>query len=530
MERRPPPQQDAGDRGPSPESASREFDQLQAILDAIPAPIFYKDADGIYRGCNRAFEAFLGRSREEIIGKTVHDVAPADLAEVYRRADLELFRSRGSQTYEGSVLAADGTLHDVVFNKAALLDGEGNLAGLVGTYIDITQRKQVEKALRESEERLHLALEGTNDGLLDWSAATGQVYVGPQLTRLLDYAPEEIPREPLRLLRMLHPDDQPRAVQLLQAHLAGGTPQYETEHRVASKGGEWKWLLVRGKVAERAPDGTALRVAGTYRDITERKKLQAQLEFAARMSAVGELAAGVAHEMNNPLAYVLANLEYAVDQLALAHAPAEGGTPALVEARRALADAREGAERVRSIVQDLKSFSRQEREEAPSPVDVRVVLQSVLKIARVEIRQRATVKLHLDEVPPVMASDHRLGQVFLNLLLNAAQAIPEGNAAGNEIRLGTRLDGDRVVVEVGDTGAGMPPKVKEHIFDPFFTTKPAGVGMGLGLTICHGIVAGLGGDIQVESELGVGTTFRVRLPASTAPATRRPPPAIRKVP
>ncbi len=140
-----------------------------------------------------------------------------------------------------------------------------------------------------------------------------------------------------------------------------------------------------------------------------------------------------------------------------------------------------------------------------------------------------------------MASEQRLGQVFLNLLVNAAQAIPEGNAAGNQVRVATRLDGDRVVVEVQDTGAGMPPQVRDRIFDPFFTTKPAGVGTGLGLTICHGIVAGLGGDIQVDSEVGVGTTFRVRLPASAsnrAPAgeggpaatVRGSPPRIRKIP
>ncbi len=504
--------QDVSDRKRAEERQRDELDRLHAILDAIPTPIFFKDAAGAYRGCNRAFQAFVGRSRDQIVGKTVDDIAPPDLAGVYREADLELFRTRGVQVYETSVRYADGTRHDVVFNKATYLDREGNLAGLVGTYLDITERKRAEKALRESEERLHLALEGTNDGLFDWSAASGGVYVGPKLARLLGFEPEEIPRDPERLMRLLHPSDQPRALEQLRSHLAGQTPQYESEHRVSTKRGEWKWLLVRGRVAERAPGGAALRLVGTYRDITEKKKLQSQLEFASRMSAVGALAAGVAHEMNNPLAYVLANLEFALGELGRTHGPAPQGAPAS-EALQALSEAREGIERVQAIVQDLKAFARQDDGgEVHGPVDVRAVVQTALKMARLEIRHRAAVLLELGDVPSVLASEQRLGQVFLNLLVNAAQAIPEGNTMGNQIRVATRADGDRVIVEVQDTGAGMPPQVRERIFDPFFTTKPPGVGTGLGLTICHGIIAGLGGDIQVESTVGVGTTFRVRLP------------------
>ena len=252
---------------------------------------------------------------------------------------------------------------------------------------------------------------------------------------------------------------------------------------------------------------------GIARDMTERRRMELQLQLADRMASVGTLAAGVAHEINNPLAYVLANLDFALGEL---QAPGAGPE----ELARALGEAREGAVRVREIVRDLKSFSRVSEAER-EPTDVRRVLQTAVGLAQNEIRHRARLAIEYAEVPPVLASEHRLGQVFLNLLINAAQSIPDGAADRNLVNASTFLAGDgRVAVEITDTGSGIPAEVLPRIFDPFFTTKPVGVGTGLGLSIAHGIVAELGGELTVRSELGSGSIFTVRLPP--APAGARP--------
>ncbi|MGO9834089.1 MAG: ATP-binding protein [Polyangiaceae bacterium] len=250
---------------------------------------------------------------------------------------------------------------------------------------------------------------------------------------------------------------------------------------------------------------------GVSIDVTERVKMQHRLLQAERLASMGTLSATVAHEINNPFSYVLGNLELASNLLAEGDA-----TP---ETRGRLAQqvdqAREGADRVRRIVRGLRAFSRQD-DDRTEPTDVHVVLERALEMAGNVIRHRARLVRHFDAVPPVFANDLRLGQVFVNLLLNAAQAIPEGHADENEIRVSTWRHAAKqmVVIAVEDTGSGIPADVKTRIFEPFFTTKPVGVGTGLGLSICYGVVNGLGGTIEVDSGPGRGTTFRVYLPAS----------------
>jgi PAS domain S-box-containing protein len=257
-------------------------------------------------------------------------------------------------------------------------------------------------------------------------------------------------------------------------------------------------------------------------DLTERKKIEDQLIGAGRMAAVGTLSAGVAHEINNPLAYIVANLDFARRQLGVASARLVELSAAhgelglgLGEVNEALAEAREGAERVRGIVRDLKLFARGD-DDAVMPVSLRRVLDSSINMAWNEIRHRARLVKDYGEVPVVDGNESRLGQVFLNLLLNAAQAIAEGASDENEIRVITRTDADgRAVVEVRDTGAGIPPEIQARIFEPFFTTKPPGIGTGLGLWICRGIVNAMGGEIVGLGEGGRGALFRVTLPTKS---------------
>lgn len=261
-------------------------------------------------------------------------------------------------------------------------------------------------------------------------------------------------------------------------------------------------------------------VVSIGRDVTERVETQAQLMFSDRMASIGALAAGVAHEINNPLTATYANLLLAIEQAD--ELAARLDTQELALLRELLSDAREGAERVRTIMRDLKIFSRTE-EDVRVAVDVRRVLESSLRMAWNEIRHRAELVREYADVPAVEASESRLGQVFLNLIVNAAQALPDGYADQHRITVRTRVDAaGRVVAEVEDTGPGIPGQVLPRLFTPFFTTKPRGVGTGLGLSICKRIISSFNGEITVDSVVGRGTRFSVSLPATPAKPVAQP--------
>jgi signal transduction histidine kinase len=247
------------------------------------------------------------------------------------------------------------------------------------------------------------------------------------------------------------------------------------------------------------------------REVTQRHRMEAQLRRAQKLEALGRLAAGIAHEINNPLAFVIANLQYVREALDL---PAgELARAPLDELASALSEACVGGERIKQIVRDLKAFA-QPHDESLAVVDLRPVLDFSLKMAGVEIRRRAQLVTRFDEVPAVWAISGRLEQVFVNLLVNAAHAIPPGAADAHQIRVTVRAVDEGVAVEISDTGVGIPAANLDRIFDPFFTTKPVGVGTGLGLSICHSIVTAFGGELTVESAEGKGSTFRVTLPSA----------------
>jgi signal transduction histidine kinase len=284
----------------------------------------------------------------------------------------------------------------------------------------------------------------------------------------------------------------------------------ELEARVAARTAELE--RANGALAER---------------LEELRRAQEQLIVADRRVTLGRLAAGVAHEINNPLAYMTSNLELLETELsALRLTLDDGGHPAtlarLTELVEAVQDTRHGAERVRYIVKGLKTFSRGDDDER-SLIDPAEPLDAALEMARHEIRGRAQLDTALGPLPRVRANAIRLSQVFLNLLVNAAQAVAPGEPGRNRIAVSSRTAEDGwAEVAVSDTGAGIAPEQLARIFEPFFTTKRAGEGTGLGLTICHEIVSRLGGRLEVESRVGVGTTFVVRLPPAGANAAEEP--------
>jgi signal transduction histidine kinase len=260
---------------------------------------------------------------------------------------------------------------------------------------------------------------------------------------------------------------------------------------------------------------TNAELAGALARAEEVARLKSAL-LEDRLATVGSLASGMAHEINNPMAYVTANLAYLSKQLPQLAQSAEVGSHAgleLAELGEIAAESLDGARRVNDIVRELKLFARGSGEEKWEAVDVRAVLRRALTLALPELAHRARVVQELEEVAPVLGSESRLGQVCLNLLLNAGQAMAEGDASRNELVVRTRARADGwVMLEVSDTGRGISPEEQQRLFDPFFTTRPAGEGKGMGLAVCHGLVKQLGGEIQVESVMGRGSLFRVVLP------------------
>ena len=369
------------------------------------------------------------------------------------------------------------------------------------------ERRRAEESRRISEERYRVLVETSPNGVALAATDTSILKANRQLTALLGFR-DAAELEGRKLFDFVAELDRERAEVERQRLVRGGAlPEVllRFRHGDAAFDGEVSGTLTKG---ERLASSVVLVI----RDVTERQKLQARLAQSDRMASVGMLAAGVAHEINNPLAYVLANLESLAAELPVVEArlpPGEVPVELLLRAREAL----DGALRIREIVRDLKVFSRV-GDERLGPVSINEVIEGVLRMTQNEVKYRAALVTDFGRLPPVRANEGRLAQVFLNLVLNAAQALREGDAERNSIRVRTWAEPGFVFVEVSDTGPGISEAVKSRIFEPFFTTKPAGVGAGLGLAISRGIVEEAGGRISVESRPGEGARFVVRLPAA----------------
>jgi len=339
------------------------------------------------------------------------------------------------------------------------------------------------------------------------------VYANDALARIMGYD-DRASLVGIDYIQHVHPEDRSeiiRRVRLTDVERAGMPP---AEVRFLRKDGSS--AVVEATAMGRIDWGGLAADVVIVRDLTDERRMREKLMLADRMASLGTLAAGVAHEINNPLTYLRGSLDIIDRELdRLDESQRRGGLRIAREALRAAVD---GAKRVSTIVGDLRTFSRPS-DEPMQRVDVDEVIESTLRVAAKQVGSRARVVRDHEGVPEVMASPARLSQVFLNLILNAAQALPEGCPEDNEIVVRTRaLPRDRVCVEIVDSGVGIPPDRLSRIFDPFFTTKH-GVGTGLGLPISHSIVTRLGGTIEVESREGVGTTMRVILPTAEA---RRP--------
>jgi PAS domain S-box-containing protein len=405
------------------------------------------------------------------------------------------------------------------------------LGGIVTWRQRVLWRRRTQQLHQQSDANFRELIEAMPD-LVSVHRDDKLTYLNQAARHMLGVGGGRESRLDLTLIDRVHPDDRPLAADLLrEATTTGGPRSHAVELRLGAGDGKWRHCELSGRRIELG-DGPVVVVTG--RDVTERDRLRAKLLLSDRMASLGTLAAGIAHEINNPLAYVTANLEVVAESLGAGPTPTTAAEHAELQA--AIGDAQEGAERVRKIVRGLRTFSRSE-EEKRVPLALPDVLAAAIRLTSNELKHRAVLVKDLQATPLVLADDGRLAQVFINLLINAAHAIPEGNTDANRITVRTHTDADgRAVTEIEDTGGGMPPEVASRAFDPFFTTKEVGEGTGLGLSICHGIVSGLGGQIAIESTPGRGCLVRVVLPpapdqavaaavaapvASAAPSGRR---------
>jgi PAS domain S-box-containing protein len=426
-----------------------------------------------------------------------HITHPDDLS-----ADLELFarllRGELSRYRLGKrYVRKDGSVVDVILHVSLVRTERGEPSHCISQIEDVTALKRYEA---ERERYFQVSID-----LLAIASTDGHYRrVNPAWTDNLGWSEPELLARPI--IDFVHPEDR-EAMLLAAATLNDGTSIMNLENRHQHKDGSYRLLQWRAVFSRQ--DGL---IYASACNITGRKELQTRLLLSDRMASVGTLAAGVAHEVNNPLSYVISNLELALESL-----PRMGSEPGY-ELQELLLSAREGAERVRKIVRGLHAYSRA-GEEQKKFIALAPILDNALAMVESQLRHRARVVKNYGPTPTVHADESRLSQVFINLLVNAAQSLPEGQADRHEVSIGTGLDmSGRARVEISDTGPGIPEALLPRVFDPFFTTKPIGEGTGLGLFICHSIVSEIGGEISVSSVPG-RTTFRVLFDAA-APAQR----------
>jgi PAS domain S-box-containing protein len=466
---------------------------------------------------NRAFVEMHGGTADEIIGYSLLDfVAP----ECHELVIAQMSRPTDAR-YEAVGLARDGGRVDVeICAQHGTFEGKPVRISAIRV---ITERKRAEEALRRSETRLRRLIEHIQD-MIVVERRGAVLFANPAALRYLGFA-DAAELVGTKALALVHPGD--RGSVLASWAGAHDACARSVTARVVRRDGTVGTVEIAIAPMDDAYDGAPANVV-LARDISERQQIEARLIEVDLLSSIGMLAAGIAHEINNPLAYVTLNLGVIARQLAALRATVQA--PRALELcgdiEELLATTQHGADRVQQIVRDVRVFARQSSD-VRAPVALPQVLDATIQLALNSIRHRAELVREYEPVPIVDADEPRLGQLFLNLLINALHAFDDepGQRAEIRVRTGTAADG-AAFVEIADTGRGIPADVLGRVFEPFFTTKAPGVGTGLGLPICRSIATTLGGTIEIASTVGRGTTCRVTLPARASRVERSVAPMV----
>src|SRR5712691_710076 len=443
---------------------------------------------------NRSAAELFGRRLADLPGTPIDDLVTSEERQHVAEREHRAFEGE-QQRYETTVVRADGEERNVAVSTTPLVL-DGDLVGTVATLRDITEEKGAQDTLARSEARYRNLFESASDAIVTLDA-NGRFTT-------FNHAAENISGYPrLELVGQwfapLLPDDElPKALMHFQKALAGETGLFETTF--IRKDREYRTIQVTYSTPQKDEE-----VLCVIRDVTDQKMLQEQLIQSEKMSAIGQLVSGVAHELNNPLAGISAFAQLLLTEKRFPPDQRTAAEMIYAEARRAS-----------RIVQNLLTFARQHKPER-TPTSVNQVLDDTLELRGYELRVRGIdVQRDYDEQSPeTMADAHQLQQVFLNLITNAEQAMERAERDAQRLAIRTRRTGDLIRIEVEDTGPGIPPTLLERIFNPFFTTKPTGSGTGLGLSISLGIVREHEGRIWAENAPQGGARFVIELPIIT---------------
>ena len=488
---------------------ARTTEILESIFSNVQFMIVYLDPRFNFIRVNPAYAESCGYPSDFFPGKNHFDLYPHPENEaIFRRAvetgePFTVFAKpfEFPDSPERGVTYWDWSLQPVK-------GPDGTVSGLIFCLRDVTENVRGEVRLRESEQRLEMAIEGADLGLWDWNVRTGKAVFNEKWAGMLGYSSPEIEPVFASWERLVHPDDLPGAATRLNDHLEGRTPFYEAEFRMRAKSGEWRWIYARGKVFERDGDGRPVRATGIHQDITKAKELEQTVLRQERMAVLGQLAAGIAHEIRNPLSGLNIYLSAAETLSGDAAFPDPETRERL---RRALGTARSASVRIEGVIRRVMDFVKPSPSRPGLMKANEVVTESVELVATTVRKSGTRLVTALSEGLPDCRADARLiEQLLVNLITNAVQAM-ENKEGDKTIEIATGMEGNAVVIKVADSGPGVPEEIRERIFEPFFTTKSTGTG--LGLSISRRIVAENGGSLEVgRSRLG-GAEFRVILPA-----------------
>ncbi len=489
--------------------------EQQIMLDSSPAMIFFKDINNRIIRVNKAFAELIDMPIRSIIGKHEKDILPGNTNPLINNI-TELIKT-GNPVHNIKVLVntpkGDRWLK---VDQIPYRDIDGNISGIIGFALDITDRVMVEEELRESEGKYRELIESIEEILFRIDSNGIVSYISPSCHAVFGLGPEKIINKDY--IDFIHKDDIIEVKKHFKKSLSEIAEAFE--FRVFNKSGEIRWMQSYSKPVQK--DGSLIGIQGMMRDITERKKaeldkknLEEQLFQAQKMESIGRLAGGIAHDFNNILSSIMGYAE-----LLKMHVTKENSTEG-----KAVNVILKGSKKAAALTRQLLGFARRDQTN-PIPLIINNIIYESVRVSERIFEKMIKVAYDLEkDVNIIEADKNQLDQIFTNLLINAKDAMPEGGeilfktenvdlSKKSAIKHTQLSPGNYVLVTVSDTGFGMPEGIKTNIFEPFFTTKGEGKGTGLGLAMVYGIVKNHGGHIEVESDIGKGTTFKIYFPAS----------------